>query len=173
MNLKVIGPMRDCNGCIECCLVIGVEELGKPYYKECQHQRASSCKIYGKHPDSCKHYDCFWRLGEIPEDMYPKTCGYVIEMNRDTAMPGGFHLQAYETRPTTKAEFLRLIRVLEDIRGDMMVKYYTFGIPIPVTYPVAERYGDVELGNRDPEGKNILFKRTGIPWLIVCVGEVP
>lgn len=71
--------LRSCGDCNECCKVIGVAELNKPYHTPCVHQTGKGCAIYGNHPAECKHYRCAWLLGMLPEEMRPDKIGILVD----------------------------------------------------------------------------------------------
>jgi hypothetical protein len=70
---------RSCGECEECCRVIGVEELKKPFHTTCAHQTGKGCAIYGNHPSECKTYTCVWRQGILSEEMRPDKIGILVD----------------------------------------------------------------------------------------------
>lgn len=70
---------RSCGDCEECCRVVAVEELNKPYHTPCQHQTGKGCAIYGNHPAECKDYVCSWLQGLLPEAMRPDKIGILVD----------------------------------------------------------------------------------------------
>ena len=56
--------MSDCGSCGECCRLLEIEEIGKPWNTPCIHQRASHhngcCSIYERRPVSCGAFRCLW-----------------------------------------------------------------------------------------------------------------
>lgn len=54
---------RECGNCTACCTAIAVNEIGKPFNRACNHIGGMGCGIYGKHPDSCRGYQCGWLTG--------------------------------------------------------------------------------------------------------------
>lgn len=70
---------RSCGECEECCRVVAVEELHKPYHTRCVHQTGKGCAIYGEHPAECKSYACVWLLGLLPEHMRPDKIGVLVD----------------------------------------------------------------------------------------------
>ncbi len=70
---------RGCGECEECCSVIAVNELRKPYHTRCEHQTGMGCAIYGSHPSECRDYACAWLTGALPEEMRPDKIGILID----------------------------------------------------------------------------------------------
>ncbi len=104
LSLPVIGQSRPCGECDKCCDVIGVLELGKPYYVRCQHQGEPGCKIHGSHPESCREWACLWAEQEVlPSDVSwrPDNLGVIFAYEMDSGQDDSFvkWLTIYETRP--------------------------------------------------------------------------
>jgi hypothetical protein len=57
-------PGLSCGPCAACCDVLGVRELGKPYYARCPHVRGG-CTIYETRPQMCRTFHCCWMLGML------------------------------------------------------------------------------------------------------------
>lgn len=70
---------RSCGTCEECCRVVAVAELNKPYHTPCVHQTGKGCAIYGNHPVECKDYTCVWLQGLLPEEMRPDKIGILVD----------------------------------------------------------------------------------------------
>jgi hypothetical protein len=70
---------RSCGECEECCRVVAVAELNKPYHTPCVHQTGKGCAIYGNHPAECKDYACVWLQGKMPEEMRPDKIGILVD----------------------------------------------------------------------------------------------
>lgn len=70
---------RSCGECNECCSVIAIDELRKPYHTRCVHLTDKGCAIYGNHPSECKDYACAWLTGTLPEEMRPDKIGILID----------------------------------------------------------------------------------------------
>jgi len=70
---------RTCEACEECCSVVAVAELKKPYHTRCGHQTGKGCAIYGNHPVECRDYRCAWLQGILPEEMRPDKIGILID----------------------------------------------------------------------------------------------
>jgi hypothetical protein len=103
-TLPTIQP-KNCGNCDVCCWVLGVVELGKPYYVTCQHQREgqTGCVVYGSHPNSCKSYFCGWMTGliaEADEKYRPDRFGVLMTVEKDIDTRGQLSkwLTVYESR---------------------------------------------------------------------------
>lgn len=55
---------RACGACRACCSGPEIAALGKARFERCVHLTQRGCGIYGRHPESCKHYECLWKKGE-------------------------------------------------------------------------------------------------------------
>src|SRR5688572_864498 len=87
---------RDCGECTACCDVIGVSELGKPYYARCQHL-AGNCSIYHARPDTCRKYRCAWHRGFLGESLErrPDRCGLLLDLDQSSE-GGPLTISVYE-----------------------------------------------------------------------------
>jgi hypothetical protein len=64
--------MRDCGDCGLCCKLLKIVELDKPMFCWCPHFIiGKGCDCYDERPQSCRDFDCLWRLEQIPENMSP------------------------------------------------------------------------------------------------------
>jgi Fe-S-cluster containining protein len=147
---------NDCGGCTACCDVIGVKELGKPYFARCYNVSASGCGIYADRPAACRKYRCAWHLGLLGDgaDRRPDRCGvlFQIEPERNECF-----LEMYELAPDTsqseKAQYLKEM-ILKNRRfrklplGRTYSRLYPHGSNIRVTYDISARYPDYKA----PEG---------------------
>lgn len=79
MKLDLPVYSRSCGECEECCRVVGVAELNKPYHTPCVHQTGSGCAIHGDHPTECKDYKCAWLQGILPEAARPDKSGILVD----------------------------------------------------------------------------------------------
>jgi len=79
MTTGIPRSTRSCGDCDECCSVIAISELSKPYHMRCEHQTGLGCAIYGNHPSECKDYACAWLTGSLPEEMRPDKVGILID----------------------------------------------------------------------------------------------
>jgi hypothetical protein len=120
---KLIEPAGGCNGCVACCVTIGVHALGKPQYQPCKHQLyqigesrpdlPGGCAINGTKPEECSGYKCLWRAGcmlPLPQNR-PDRLGIII----DFPPP---ELIAFIGRP-----FLQVHECWPDARRDPRVRY--------------------------------------------------
>ena len=71
---------RSCDGCTECCRLIGVVELEKPAGVECRHcLPGQGCSIYSQRPNSCRGFSCLWLINpEFGDHWRPNLCGIVV-----------------------------------------------------------------------------------------------
>ncbi len=106
---------RECGDCALCCKVLEIvesEDLDKPPGQWCRHwSKKCGCAIYEKREEVCKIFNCFWKVGLIPEDLKPNKTKCVLSMYKegylivsvDTAVPTawkegamGRYLQGWE-----------------------------------------------------------------------------
>ena len=62
--------MRECGSCGECCWLMSVDEIGLGCDTPCEHFN-DGCAIYEDRPDGCRHFECGWLAGAIPEEFKP------------------------------------------------------------------------------------------------------
>jgi hypothetical protein len=144
-------PQNDCGGCTACCDVLGVRELGKPYYARCSHLKVGcGCGIYDGRPHTCSHYRCAWHLSLFKDepDLRPDRSGILmhIEPEREECF-----LEVYEVAAGALlrhgAGLRRMIeRVVSNERvqrlraGHPFVRIYPFGSDIGVRFPISDLY---------------------------------
>jgi hypothetical protein len=88
--------VRPCGECKACCTALGVVELHKRNYEPCRHECAKGCTIHGKHPDSCKDFNCWWKVGKVRGDR-PGRSSIVVE---SAPVPGlGAVIRVWEVKP--------------------------------------------------------------------------
>lgn len=79
---------RSCGPCTVCCTALGVKELSKPDYKQCQHLTPTGCGIYPERPESCKDWCCNWKMGFFSEQARPDLSGITVTYrHEDVARP--------------------------------------------------------------------------------------
>lgn len=61
-----------------CCDVLGVPELGKPYFARCEHLTEKGCGIYETRPVSCRDYHCIWLKGYGEDSDRPDRSGILV-----------------------------------------------------------------------------------------------
>lgn len=77
-RIPVVG--RSCGECTACCTVLGVRELEKKPWQNCQHICGNGCAIYAERPGSCKEFSCFWLSGDFGnEEMRPDKYGIIVD----------------------------------------------------------------------------------------------
>jgi Fe-S-cluster containining protein len=81
--LKVLNAKADnsCGTCTACCDIIGVQELGKPYYARCVHLK-EGCAVYPNRPGTCRGYRCIWHLGLLGDktERRPDNLGVMFQI---------------------------------------------------------------------------------------------
>ena len=143
-------PTNDCGGCTACCDVIGVPQLGKPYYARCYHQAPAGCGVYESRPDDCRKYRCAWHLGVLGErtDRRPDQCGVLFTIEAK----GNCYVEVYELSPgaatTDKARYLLDILLNnKNVRKLPMatpsVRIFPFGADVRPEFPTSDRYAYV------------------------------
>jgi len=140
---------RECGNCTACCTAIGVHEIGKPFNRACNHIGGLGCRIYGKHPDSCRGYACGWLQGVgHPLIDRPDRLGAVIHASRDG---DGFWVTVFFTRDDVKLDRIvaiskEMLELGPDILGVRFVRHNqvmnaNFEIDLKA-YPGGENIGD-------------------------------
>jgi hypothetical protein len=144
-------PLADnqCGECTACCDVLGVRELGKPYFARCSHLD-KGCGIYETRPDTCRAYRCVWHLGLLGDrpDFRPDKLGILLELNIEDK--AGNKIDVFELVPgTMDAKRDQLKHILARIRSNKSMKhaiyapiwvgFFPFGsaIPSPFEYDPA------------------------------------
>lgn len=146
-----------CGSCTECCYAIAIEELGKPYFRHCQHQGKASCRIHETKPRSCKHYLCGYALGlfgvgDEALKYRPDNLGFVFHIVRQPAgqtapdSPEMFILEIIESgdQPFNKWKLMNIplnTMLNLNVRPDA-IKFFLYDTEIPTTFHTdAKRYG--------------------------------
>lgn len=99
-KLSLKDAKRACNGCTECCSVLGVKPLDKPAWVSCEHLCEAGCAIYLERPGICGEFNCLWQCGLGTMDERPDSLG-VIFAPTDGVLPftGEVEIQLYEAKP--------------------------------------------------------------------------
>jgi hypothetical protein len=91
---------RACNGCTECCSVLGVKPIDKAPWVSCEHLCEAGCAIYLERPGICGEFNCLWQCGLGTMDERPDNLGVIFA---PTAGPlpftGETEIQLYEAQP--------------------------------------------------------------------------
>lgn len=76
---------RKCGECTACCTVMGIKDIGKPYYVSCEHLKACGCGIYPDRPQACREFVCVWLHGcpVMTEEDRPDKSGYLFNIEDD------------------------------------------------------------------------------------------
>ncbi|HZK82419.1 MAG TPA: hypothetical protein VFC46_15160 [Humisphaera sp.] len=114
MNLKVLTQKHSCGGCTVCCHVMGLQDLGKPFYARCEHVIAQGCGIYTTRPKSCQDFVCSWAAGLIgdAETWRPDRSGLLFFLRR---FSDGLWLEIYESAPGAAADIQRVDYLIQRI----------------------------------------------------------
>jgi hypothetical protein len=124
MNLNVL-QQNACGGCTACCYAIGVEELGKPYFQHCKHQKASSCKIHETKPESCRKYRCLYLQGEFGQnlDTRPDNLGFVFQCYQQDGTDGEkkMVLEIIEIEDAPRAKWHQMSEIFSRILGSYKI----------------------------------------------------
>lgn len=103
-ELAAARQARPCGECTACCTVMAVTELKKPRGQACPHICAAGCAIYSERPDSCRRFDCLWRLGFARDDDRPDRLGVIFDITPPDRDSGLQAVMAFEARPGAFAE---------------------------------------------------------------------
>lgn len=126
---------RSCGDCTACCTIIGVHELGKPYYQTCKRLEGYGCSQYARRPPSCRRYRCLWLQGLGRER--PNVSGVLIN---PTDSP---FLDCYETRAggwsAGKQEVVQIARQFPRYTG---IAVYLHGSKVGINFRCAPCYED-------------------------------
>jgi hypothetical protein len=110
MNLNILQE-QTCGGCTACCYAIGVEELGKPYFRHCEHQKASSCRIHETKPGSCKRYKCLYLQGAVK--VRPDELGFIFQVYKDDKE--NMILEVIEIEDCPRSKWEKMSAILSEI----------------------------------------------------------
>ncbi len=81
---------RECGSCTKCCELLTISSMAKNGGDVCPSLRpekiGKSCSRYGTRPNACQTYWCNWRLGQLPEDMRPDKCGFIVHVSHEAGM---------------------------------------------------------------------------------------
>lgn len=163
-QLRDPAPGDGCGPCTACCDVLGVADLGKPYYARCRHLGEKHCDAYEERPKQCSDFRCAWHLGFLGPrtDRRPNECGVIFQFDQHR---GKWILGIYEVVPgaasAEKTMFLaRMILTSKKVRHLTMgqtINVFPFGSDIPVAYPIADVY---DVGEQ-PIDKTVPLKAQG------------
>lgn len=149
-----------CGECTACCTILGVADLGKPYYTSCKSICPSGCSIYKDRPDGCKGFECVWRAGfldGIVDNGRPDNLGLMFDLESDDT---GEWLSVYETMPMTTEQISDLVLLLFRKIGQLTgIRIYPYEAKIPVVYSVSDNYS--EFKHLEANGRSRWFRRNG------------
>jgi hypothetical protein len=142
-SLNVIGAPagNQCGECTACCDVLGIEELGKPFYSRCKHLAGGGCGIYQdpNRPVACGTFRCAWHAGILGDgiDRRPDRCGLMFDINPQ-AVPQV--LNVWEVIPGALNQD-RLQYLIKKMRDHKKVRSLRFGRPAVILYPYGAKQG--------------------------------
>jgi hypothetical protein len=156
MNLRVLTQKYSCGGCTVCCHVVGVHDLGKPFYSKCEHMIEKGCGIYTNRPQNCRDFICSWAAGLIgdAESRRPDQSGLLFSLRR---FADGLWLEIYEAVPGAAADVQRVDYLTQRIVGRVEKTERVVGTRL-------HHYGDkIGLGfaadaNKYPQGVEVSVK---------------
>jgi hypothetical protein len=140
-------PRPGCGECTACCDVIGVLELGKPYYARCEHLNCG-CGIYTSRPQQCAQYRCAWHAGMLGDrvDRRPDKTGVIFQYEPEN---GKWVLGIYEVvagaADSDRTRYLRdMILTSKKTRhlpmASPVTRTFHYGANVSVSYPVSLAY---------------------------------
>jgi len=98
-------PIRNCDGCSLCCMVLEINELNKPKGVWCTHcSTRKACDIYDRRPDECEKFYCGWLMnGHLGPEWKPSKSKIVLvgelDGNRLAAHMHPNHPDAWREEP--------------------------------------------------------------------------
>jgi hypothetical protein len=163
MNLRVLTQKYTCGGCTVCCTVMGLQDLGKPFYCKCEHVVEKGCGIYDSRPKSCNDFVCSWAAGLLgdSESWRPDRSGLLFFLRR---FEDGLWLEIYEAVPGGGADVQRMDYLIQRIVGRVEKTERVVGTRL-------HHYGDkIGLGftadiEKYPQGDEVSMKRNRYDWL--------
>ena len=85
-------PGRECGSCNACCIALTIDEpeLQKPQGYRCKNaQPDNRCGIYPTRPQTCRSFNCGWRLLKwVREPLRPDRSGVLIRLHGEIAEDG-------------------------------------------------------------------------------------
>lgn len=89
---------RSCGDCMACCHVLGVTQIDKPDFQDCQHLCELGCAIYANRPAICSGYECLYLMDLLPEEGdRPDRLGAVFSVGESNML--GTYFQVAEFCP--------------------------------------------------------------------------
>ena len=67
-----------CGSCTVCCTAMEVKELRKPEGVKCIYLTNQGCSIYEDRPESCRVYECAFRMYPLDKKLRPDRAGFQI-----------------------------------------------------------------------------------------------
>ena len=67
-----------CGACSVCCTAMEVKELRKPEGVRCLYLTDQGCSIYENRPESCRVYECGFRMYPLDKKLRPDKSGFQI-----------------------------------------------------------------------------------------------
>ncbi|RTL06409.1 hypothetical protein EKK58_05510 [Candidatus Dependentiae bacterium] len=116
--LEEAAGMRPCDGCTECCTIIGVRSLNKLPGQRCKFVGESGCKTYPNRPQECRQFYCFWRFGYMDDEDRPDKSGIVLNPRQ---MNDVSFLMVSESRPGAVEKYADKLEDLAAAQGVSIV----------------------------------------------------
>ncbi len=86
-------PGRDCGTCHVCCVSLTIDEpeLQKPQGFRCRNLvQGQGCAIYGTRPQTCRSFNCGWRLLKwVRPSLRPDQSGVLVRLHYEVAKATG------------------------------------------------------------------------------------
>ena len=147
---------RKCGECTACCNVLSVQELGKPYYIDCEHLKCDGCSIYESRPPTCRDYQCMWlEVADLIDDGdRPDKLGVLFQLEVDH---NGIWIEVFEIRHLDEASRKKItkitLRLLDRLSPRIKfrgAKVYPYNSIVGTLYPLnIEKYPDCGEGGTD------------------------
>lgn len=85
-------PGRDCGECNVCCVSLTIDdaELQKPQGYRCRNtQPDKSCGIYERRPNTCREFNCGWRMLKwVRQELRPDRSGVLVRLQYERGRDG-------------------------------------------------------------------------------------
>ena len=103
-----------CGDCQACCTELEVTELDKPEGKPCLNlaERGCGCAKYDIRPQSCRRFNCLWRLGLLDLGDRPDQTGVLFDITAAGSKYGRQCLVARELREGALDSIMSILQQL-------------------------------------------------------------
>lgn len=141
---RLAAHKKPCGDCSACCELMGVQELGKPYGVNCNHQCAAGCAIYANRPQSCRDFLCVWKIvPDMPLEMRPDKSGIMYHIDLLGDGKGTLALFICETYAGSFDNLSDLCQEWVNYQcesGQLPVVFVPYGLQMENAYEIAEEY---------------------------------